>query len=45
MSNYRFTEEYLDRFGLNKGDIYWLEQAIECYKEKDLYQHTVYIQC
>ena len=34
MSDYRFTEEYLDRFGLNKGDIYWLEQAIDCYKDK-----------
>lgn len=34
MSNYRFTEEYLDRFGLNKGDFYWIEEAVKFYKEK-----------
>lgn len=34
MSNYRFSEEYLDRFGLNKGDFYWIEEAVKFYKEK-----------
>jgi hypothetical protein len=34
MSDYRFSEEYLDRFGLNGSDIYWLERAVNFYKEE-----------
>jgi hypothetical protein len=33
MNDYRFTQEYLDRFGLNKGEIYWLNEAVKLYKE------------
>ena len=34
MSDYRFSEEYLDRFGLNSNDLYWLDKAVNFYKEK-----------
>ena len=31
MTDYKHTEEYRNRFALNKGERYWLEQAIEYY--------------
>lgn len=34
MSNYKFTEEYRDRNAFNKGEIYWIEEAINLYKDK-----------
>lgn len=31
MTDYKLTEEYRDRFALNKGERYWIEQALEHY--------------
>ena len=31
MTDYKHTEEYRDRFALNKGERYWIEQAFEYY--------------
>lgn len=31
MSDYRFTEEYLDRFGFNKADFYLIDIALQAY--------------
>lgn len=31
MADYKHTEEYRDRFALNKGERYWIEQAFEYY--------------
>ena len=36
---YRYSDEYRDRFALNGGDRYWLEEAINLYiktAEKEL---------
>lgn len=34
MSNYRFSEEYLDRFGLNKADLYLIDLALQVYTKQ-----------
>ena len=31
MSDYKFTEEYRDRFSFNEGDIYWITEAFNSF--------------
>lgn len=31
MKDYRFTEEYLDRYGFNKADVYLIDIALKVY--------------
>lgn len=31
MNNYRFTEEYLERYGFNKADVYLIDIALQVY--------------
>jgi hypothetical protein len=34
MDDYRFTGEYLERFGLNKADIYLIDVALQVYTKQ-----------
>jgi len=34
MNDYRFTQEYLDRFGLNKADLYLIDVALQVYTKQ-----------
>ena len=34
MSNYKFTEEYRERFAFNKGDMFLLKEALTLYADK-----------
>ena len=33
MNDYKYTEEYRDRYGFNEGERYWISEAFNFYKE------------
>jgi len=34
MTDYKYTEEYRDRFALNQGEIWWITEALKLYQEE-----------
>ena len=32
--DYKLTEEYRDRFAMNQGERYWIDQAVRIYLER-----------
>ena len=32
--DYKFTEEYRDRFAMNQGERYWIDQAVRIYLDQ-----------
>ena len=33
-NNYKYSEEYRERFGFNGSDMYWMEQAFDLFSKK-----------
>jgi len=32
-TDYKYTEEYRDRFALNQGEIWWISEALKLYSD------------